>query len=834
MANINELLARAAALRDETALNSISPERAGGIMYDTLVAMNELWLQQGAALVISKIYASVAAMEADTAPVSDLTGKPLRPGMIVVVASSDSDNGSVYRYNGTAAPRWSMVGSIGDVSPVDSLDSDSAQLPLAARQGKVLDGKISQLGQYVDDNTLKEYARELEDENIAGYLTDKNNLIIAKLMKSGAVEWLVDNAKTIQTDARIQSIEELLAYVSSELPETETNIIKYLTDRNGAIIATINKTGGISFDGGGGFDGEITKSRNIRFDAIKVLTDNKGTIIGWIGSDGKVHVEELEAKRATIGKIGNVLPFPFWEIIGMISEGRIPRYSVNDKTYKLLETLKGEYKSEGVAIEANPCITLYDDDAIDSQLPTSYAPTATADTPPSSYYSNKGGYASVLFPLIHAFNKKYGTSITCFSAAEGQRIGLTKLFGYGDDFDGNLNNNGRVLKHLIETGEWEVVCHSMTARYTAESYIVDGIDSTFANEVLQNGVWDGDLSWNTTTCYNTVDGKNYQIKEDKSGWTEIPVHYAKPYCAVSLDANSQLVINPTYSCKYQVDEWFKRASRASLPYSMQDVGKRIYANWGSSHSIWHIKQNLKYADYGFGGTAETNTIPLDSVVHRFSWEARASINQGESYSDYSGNFNVYTEKEYQRLVDMIDTCAQKGGWSLIGSHANTAPCWNYYFDALVNYIPTGETEPVNLYDNERVGDRLNYYDSSYPAEWAVPLKYEELQDIIGDNIHDYLNNPPSRLGIASWADWYPCPGTGLALLWDVLKYAISKGITFISAEEGFQKFGNLFTLGYLFTNGEVFAEDRRLGDIPEENQSHCIIGANGSVNYTSN
>ena len=150
MANINEILARAAALRDETALNSISPERAGGIMYDTLLALNELWLQQGAALVISKIYASVAAMEADTAPVSDLTGKPLRPGQIVVIASSDSDNGSVYRYNGTESPSWSLVGSIGNLEPVDSLDSDSTILPLAAHQGKVLDGKFSQLGQEIN------------------------------------------------------------------------------------------------------------------------------------------------------------------------------------------------------------------------------------------------------------------------------------------------------------------------------------------------------------------------------------------------------------------------------------------------------------------------------------------------------------------------------------------------------------------------------------------------------------------------------------------------------------------------------------------------------------
>lgn len=161
MANINEILARAAALRDETALNSISPERAGGIMYDTLLALNELWLQQGAALVISKIYASVAAMEADTAPVSDLTGKPLRPGQIVVIASSDSDNGSVYRYNGTESPSWSLVGSIGNLDPVDSLDSDSTTLPLAAHQGKVLDGKISQLGQA----QIKLFVTQLMDSN---------------------------------------------------------------------------------------------------------------------------------------------------------------------------------------------------------------------------------------------------------------------------------------------------------------------------------------------------------------------------------------------------------------------------------------------------------------------------------------------------------------------------------------------------------------------------------------------------------------------------------------------------------------------------------------------
>ena len=174
MVNIYEILLRAASLKEETTLNSISPERAGGIMYDTLLALNDLWLQQGSALVISKIYASVSAMEADTAPVSDLTGKPLRPGQIVVIASSDSDNGSVYRYNGTDAPSWSLVGAIGSIPPVDSLDSDSTTLPLAAHQGKVLDGKIGQLGQSVDNKQCRKYL--IGNDNATVSKTASNNI----------------------------------------------------------------------------------------------------------------------------------------------------------------------------------------------------------------------------------------------------------------------------------------------------------------------------------------------------------------------------------------------------------------------------------------------------------------------------------------------------------------------------------------------------------------------------------------------------------------------------------------------------------------------------------
>ena len=119
MPNIIDILARAQSLMNETALNSITPPRAGGIMYDTLLVLNQMQLE-GASLLISKVYASVSAMEADTTPTSDLTGRALRAGQLVVIVptnTSSDDLGSVYRYNGPGS--WSFTGKIGGL-PLDT------------------------------------------------------------------------------------------------------------------------------------------------------------------------------------------------------------------------------------------------------------------------------------------------------------------------------------------------------------------------------------------------------------------------------------------------------------------------------------------------------------------------------------------------------------------------------------------------------------------------------------------------------------------------------------------------------------------------------------------
>lgn len=248
MASIAELLARAAALRDETALNSISPERAGGIMYDTLVAMNELWLQQGAALVISKIYASVEAMEADTAPVSDLTGQALRPGQIVVIASSDEDNGSVYRYDGPADPSWSAVGNIGAVPVVDDLTSDSSVLALAARQGKVLDEKVEQVGRYVDPLGWVRVVTDSSNKILYGIKTD-GKFYFGAGCPPQVKEYVLARKEEIEAEltTKVDKVvgESLInAEVAASNGVVETSgWLRATTDINGKIVEGINESG---------------------------------------------------------------------------------------------------------------------------------------------------------------------------------------------------------------------------------------------------------------------------------------------------------------------------------------------------------------------------------------------------------------------------------------------------------------------------------------------------------------------------------------------------------------------------------------------------------------
>ena len=578
-------------------------------------------------------------------------------------------------------------------------------------------------GKGIKLNTVEEKEHPIADNDVEGYITDKNKSIIAKLMKNGAVEWLVENSKDIANNTRFESIEDFLSYVSSEAPDSGNGIIKYLTDKTGVVIATINYIGDTKFYGGGGFAGEFTSNKPLKFDAVKVLTDPKGKVVGWISKDGKVHLYEIIAEKVNTKKLNvegeSLFPSQIFPLLGFLANGTENFKYVNDKTYNLLKSYKGDYQKSGVKVSSYPVISIGDDDAYDLQLPESCIEGATPSTHPSGANQNRGGFASLLFPVLQALNKKHEATINgkivCDVAAEGQRIGLTPLYGLTDTFDGNLNTCGQMVKQLIVHEGWGCLNHGMTARYVSNSYLVDGLNSEFANSLLTDATYSGPngLGWNTTTCYDTVTKKNYKVKQDLSGWDECPVHYAKPYLALTKASNSPCVLNPTYSVEYQVNEWKKRATQGGMPFD------NIVVEWGDAHGSWHNCEDLKYVNtviFRQSGEA-VNTIPFKVNPGRCRMDTTPSMN---SITEHTDEYNVYNRYDYERLKSFVDEAIADNGWVNFMTHT-------YKSSFINNYV----TYFSDLYgaDSTYCGP-LCYKDNNYPSEWVTPLKYEELMDMI--------------------------------------------------------------------------------------------------------
>ena len=151
MVNIYDLISRAQKLREETKLDSVSPDRVGALCEDTLKYINEFQLLASSPS-LHKIYASVSAMQADKSPKSDLTGKALKPGQLVVIVpanQSDATAGDVYRYDGPSGntSAWTYISKIGPVFADAELNTASAN-PI---QNKIVAEKLTELKISNDD-----------------------------------------------------------------------------------------------------------------------------------------------------------------------------------------------------------------------------------------------------------------------------------------------------------------------------------------------------------------------------------------------------------------------------------------------------------------------------------------------------------------------------------------------------------------------------------------------------------------------------------------------------------------------------------------------------------
>ena len=783
---------------------------------------------------------------------------------------------------------------------VQTSDNKYVQYRLTADEFTIDVAQWQNMGDFVEESE-----HPIADNDVACYLTDKNKAIIGKLMKSGAVEWLVENSRDIFVDGKISDIENSTQDISGNLntqtervDELDENTIRevsiegvkvgvagYVIDANRKILAIIKKDGSINrlmenerdkhtvhfedadiegirsflvsndnqiisavtdkgevqFYGGGGFAGESVTERRIDEDYVKVLTSAENQIIGYIDRTGKVVIYDFYSP--SVGGETGISADAVFTALGFTASGTENHKFISDKTYRLLDNSNVIYNKEGVNInDMVPCISIHDDDTIDNQIPVSQG---RADVAPTVYYADKGGYFSLLYPLIKSINEKYKNTIrgkaVCGLASEGQRIGLTQL-GMSDEYT-TLNVNGQHVNELVEKAGWEVMCHSMTARYMAENYLVNGeynpitgdINDTLARGILSYGIWGGtQYSWKTTTVYNQYDGKNYVIRQDKSGWDLLPQKLVKPFCKIIEDAsvlegitttdgygrikNNPLIINPSYTDEYQVGEWYKRAEELHLKYIHSTA-----VGWGSSGCVYNTRQRMKYADcltmVGSGSSVPAklyNCIPMNSGIQRCGYTPSAARN---GVSDPDSKYNVYTEVEWTRIKNEIDKCFTDKGWIVLASHANDPRNYNGYYDDFD-------------YPTQRTGDRLNYRDDNYPEEWRVPLKYADINSMDANN---YWEIPPARLNIQSWAEWYPCPGTTMAMLYDALVYAIEKGFEFISTEEGMKRYGNILTVGYYSIYGVCTIADLYLIDHTKEDyKKYCIIGADGSVRIGEN
>lgn len=136
MISLIDIKNRADQLSEKTEAGSITPEEVGALIAD-LALYTQSSERDGSTLGIRKVYPTLEAMQADTAPIGD-SGKPLRRGNLVAIyseerAQSDPNSGLVSMWTGGG---WTSIARIGTAMRHDYTSIEN-------RLGKVEDAFIS-------------------------------------------------------------------------------------------------------------------------------------------------------------------------------------------------------------------------------------------------------------------------------------------------------------------------------------------------------------------------------------------------------------------------------------------------------------------------------------------------------------------------------------------------------------------------------------------------------------------------------------------------------------------------------------------------------------------
>ena len=439
------------------------------------------------------------------------------------------------------------------------------------------------------------------------------------------------------------------------------------------------------------------------------------------------------------------------------------------------------YKREGETWTHPGMFTMIDDDVIDQFIPSSYGRQHIKGSD-----KRVGGYFSLLYPFLKSLEVKYGVRLTCGLAVEGHRVGFT---GFSTPKDRcTLNENGRLVQQLVKHAGWECLCHSMTARISPDGsiYLVDSLNSPEASDILKNGKWDGDYSFNTAGVYDKQTQKNYTISSDHTTWNETPKKYIQPYYYDKK--TKKWIYNESYPVDYQVGEWKRRAD--SLGFVHED----IVVHWGRTASARMIRECRQYYSHSFGPVMEDaiNHVPLAATIHRIS--------------TVTGNDNAYSKARYELLKKAVDETIETNGWLVLKNHFNTVNFYNGYLDGV--FYPEKETD--------------------YNPEWINPLVTEEVQSMDENN---YWEEPPARLGISNWGDWRPAKGTQLWGLYQIIEYALQRKLQNVSPSEGMRIMGNKVNIGTYRDHG-LYPRETEM-DLKPIDRCYYVVGADGSIKYHS-
>lgn len=388
----------------------------------------------------------------------------------------------------------------------------------------------------------------------------------------------------------------------------------------------------------------------------------------------------------------------------------------------------------------------------------------------------KGGYWSLLYPVLESLGLR-----ACLSM-EGWRAGFT-------EDPPTLNANGRIARRLQDEKGWEIQSHSMTARYYTNTYYVDSLNTELADRILAEGIYAGIRSNNTTSVYEASTGTQYSLNRTCTKWEPTRKEWIKPYL-IDYDSGRVKMYNPAFPIDYQWGRWFEIADSLG-------IHAKAWVTPGptSSHANVPLINEICPCGFETDGKNFYNLPPLGSTLTRMMLDGQ----QFDAYTGEENPDNRYYEYQFDFYKKKIDEAAERGAWIVMGLHAYR-PCWE-----------------------NRTPGALVSEGGVYPDSWVWPMA--DVDPETGDL------RPAESLGITDWSQWYPCPGTRLRMLWDLLAYARDKGLLCVTSSEGFDKIANKVTSGY-YQKGAPIGPDAGGGILGTRRQyPHYVAGVNGEEEY---